>query len=75
MTVNRFITNTVQKNKRDKSIYHSKNRNAVMAKSMLFQLVRNVVYDNFQDILVLGAIQCSREFLKSISIHFNCSFM
>ena len=31
---------------------------------------------NFQDIL--GAIQCSREykeFLKSISIHFNCSFM
>ena len=36
------------------------------------ELVTNVVYNNFQDILVpLGAIQCSREykkFLKSISI-------
>ena len=40
------------------------------------ELVTNVVYDNFQDILV--SIQCSREykkFLKSISIHFNNPFV
>ena len=74
----------------------------MMDTKMLYcELVTNVVYDNFQDILFppweldsalgntrnflraspyilnsMGAIQCSREykeFLKSISIHFNCS--
>ena len=43
------------------------------------ELVTNVVYTNFQDVLVpLGAVQCSREYKKfpeSISTHFNCSFM
>ena len=43
------------------------------------ELVTNVVYNNFQDILVpLGAMYSAlgnKKFLKSISIHFNCSFM
>ena len=43
------------------------------------ELVTNVAYNNFQDILVpLGAMYSALEnkkFLKSISIHFNCSFM
>ena len=48
---------------------HSKSRNVVVTKSMLFQfnvghceLLTNVVYDNFQDIPV--PIQCSREYKK-----------
>ena len=70
-------------------VAHSMNRNVAVTKSiiMLFhavegwtqrcycELVTNVVYDNLQDIQVPGRfIQCSREYLKSISIHFNCSF-
>ena len=51
----------------------------ILYTKMLCELVTNVVYDNFQDILVpVGAKQCSRDknkFLKSISVHFNCSFM
>ena len=67
---------------------HNKNRNVVVTVSpecldtrCYCELDTNVVYDNleFQDMLVPGSyIQCSREykkFLKSISIHFNCSFM
>ena len=42
------------------------------------ELVTNVVYDNFQDMLVpLGAMYSAlgnKKFLKNISIHFNCSF-
>ena len=53
---------------------HSKNRNVAVTKSIYAEcctqrcyceLVTNVVYNNFQDVLVpLGAIQCSREYKK-----------
>ena len=43
------------------------------------EVVTNVVYNNFQDKLVpLGAMYSAlgnKKFLKSISIHFNCSFV
>ena len=69
------------------SIAHSKNRNVVVTKSMLFQL--NVGHKDafttsrLQMLLTitywfLGTIQCFREykkFLKSNSMHFYCSFM
>ena len=46
---------------------------------VLLRVSYNVVYNNFQDILVsLRAMYSALEnkkFLKSISIHFNCSFM
>ena len=56
-----------------------------MTKSILFQqldtncyceLVTNVIYDNFQDILVpMQYFREYKKFIKSTSIHFNCSFM
>ena len=68
------------------TILPSKNRKVVVTKLMLFQLnfghkdatVSYIKCNNFQDILPPGSIQHSREykkFPKSISIHFNCSFM